>query len=197
MSTKDWLSIEKLVHIFEKSISPSSTVEHNVFLPDLTSNSNSKRQCDIVIRTGTKPRTTTTIVEVQSRSRKFDLTYFQGLIQKMKDVGAQHLICVSTKGFTKTIKEKARELGGTVRLIKLTRSETENLPYEFIKFQFSDNRPIYDFVTPPKIVLIRDKQSDSLHFEMQQPKFIIPELSKVFGINELIQYYFNTFKHEG
>jgi len=66
MSTSDWLTIEKLVQLIEKSISPESLVEHNIFLPDLTSRSNAKRQCDIVIKSGKPPRQTLTIVEVQS-----------------------------------------------------------------------------------------------------------------------------------
>lgn len=146
MSKEDWLTTEKLVQLIEKSLSPESSVEHNVKLPDLTSNSKVKRQCDIVIKTGHSPRETITIVEVQSRTSKFNITFFQGLIQKMRDVGAQHLICVSTQGFTKSIKEKARELGGSVRLVKLTKSDTTSLPV-FSNFSFVNSQPVYDFVS--------------------------------------------------
>lgn len=195
MSKQDWLTIEKLVQLIEKSISPDSTVEHDIKLPDLTSNSNAKRQCDIVIKSGNPPRQTITIVEVQSRNSKFNITFFQGLIQKMRDVGAQHLICVSTEGFTKTIKEKASELGGTVRLVKLTKHDTDSFPINFFKMKFIDSRPIYDFSGAPKMdfkpIKCGQEQEFNLQAQLGELKFILSTQEGVeLGIKELVDHYF-------
>lgn len=197
MSKTDWLTIERLVQLIEKSISPDSIVEHDVKLPDLTSSTNAKRQCDIVIKSGNPPRQTITIVEVQSRTSKFNITFFQGLIQKMRDVGAQHLICVSTEGFTKTIKEKAKDLGGTVRLVKLTKHDTHNFPINFFKINFEDSRPIYDFKETPKIDFKPIKGDEPVNFQSQislgEMKFILSSVEGVeFGIEGLVQHYFNS-----
>ncbi len=101
-----WEMMEEVVSILEKSISPDSRVERNVLLFDL-SGSSVKRQCDIVIRSGTPPRETISIVEVQDRSKRFDVTFFDGLCTKMRKVGAQHLICVSRQEFPKSIIKEA------------------------------------------------------------------------------------------
>lgn len=200
MSNSDWLTIEKLVQLIEKSISPDSKVEHNVKLPDLTSVSNAKCQCDVVITTGNAPRQTITIVEIQSRNKKFDITFFKGLIQKMRDVGAQHLICVSTEGFTSTIKEKAKSLGGTVRLIKLTKHSTNNLPVNFSNLKFTDDRPVYDFNENPRIVFKRmGGKETKINLGLGNCKFILNNISALrreFGIKELVEDYFESNQPE-
>lgn len=194
MSNSDWLTIEKLVQTIEKSLSPDSSVEHDVKLPDLTSNSNVKRQCDIVITTGTPPRHTITIVEVQSRKSKFNITFFQGLVQKMRDVGAQHLICVSTEGFTKTIKQKAQSLGGTVRLVKLNKHDINNFPHQFANFKFIHSTPEYDFVAPPVFEFKKTGETEKeLDFLLGDLTYILssPEKTIELDIKQLIQHYFN------
>jgi hypothetical protein len=193
MSNSDWLTIERLVQILEKSIAPDSSVEHNVKLSDLSSSSNGKRQCDIVIRTGLPPRQTITIVEVQSRKSKFNLTIFQGLIKKMQDVGAQHLICVSTTGFTKTIKEKAMQLGGTVRLVLLTKNDTSTFP-GFFKFTFIDCRPEYEFVSAPRVKALPSltKTFVPITFNVNDKSFILssmPDMQQ--SVKDLVSYYFS------
>lgn len=183
---KHWLSVEKLVHLIEKSISPNSKVEHNVKLPDLTSTSKRLRQCDIVITSGTSKRPTITIVEVQDRTSKLNLNTFQGFEKKMEDVGAQHLICVSKKGFSKTIIDKARTSGGKIRLVTLNKFEPKNFPIElprltviqnisqlkavdFIDFSFTSEKEIGVYI--PKV------------------KFEIPQLNKSFDYISLAQYF--------
>ena len=122
-----WRLTERVISILEKSISPDSVVEHDVDLPDLTKSSKT-RQCDIVIRTGTPPRETITIVEVQDRNSKFDINTFDGICVKMQKVGAQHLICVSRQGFPLSIRKEALKKGPTVRLVTLGELETDEWP---------------------------------------------------------------------
>jgi hypothetical protein len=183
---KHWESIEKLVHLIEKSISPTSTVEHNVKLPDLTSANNNLRQCDIVIKSGTPQRQTITIVEVQDRNSQLNLNTFQGFVQKMHDVGAQHLICVSRKKFSETIVEKARKSGGTIRLVTLSKFEPNNFPIELPSLNVIHNvsqlvireHPEVSFTTQSEIII-----------ELSDIIFEIPQLGKTFDWISLANYY--------
>ena len=127
----DGKDFEHLVKLVEQSISPDSIVEHDVNLPVIGSESGRTRQCDVVIRTGQKPRETITIVEVQDRTSKPDRNTFGGWLDKLNDVGAQHLICVSRHDFPTSIKEKAFKLGGKVRLVTFKELNAVDIPFNF------------------------------------------------------------------
>ena len=138
---KEWIELELLVKLIEKSISPDSIVDHDVWLPVINSKCGAKCKCDIVIRSGKAPRETITIVEVQKRKKKVDKNDFRGWMEKVEEVGAQHLICVSQHDFPKSIKEKAFFSGHKVRLVTLQKLEVENIPlfllntkYEYVNF---------------------------------------------------------------
>jgi hypothetical protein len=136
MITNDGKYLEYLVQLVEKSISPDSIVEHDIKLPILNSREGATTQCDIVIRTGNKPRETITIIEIQDRKSQVKPNDFRGWQQKLQDVGAQHLICVSRKEFPSSIKEKAAMSGNTVRLMTLKELSAEQIPLNFFKHQF-------------------------------------------------------------
>lgn len=123
-----WITLEKLATIVERHIEPNARVRRNVTLPVLGSSSGRTRQCDIVIEAGKKPRVTTSIVEAQKRKDKPEIGEFDGWIEKMREVGAQHLICVSKTGYPKSIEEKADQIGPTVRLLTLKQLEQGNWP---------------------------------------------------------------------
>lgn len=127
----DWENLERIVQLIEKSISPEAIVEHDVKLPVIGSESGRTRQCDVVIRSGQKPRETITIVEVQDRTSKPDVNTFGGWMKKLEQVGAQHLICVSRHDFPISIKEEAFKLGGTVKLVTLKELNIEDIPFDF------------------------------------------------------------------
>jgi len=110
--------IERVAGLLERALAPGTTVHHDVNLPDLT-NPPHERQCDVVVTSGIPPRTTRTIVEVQRRGKKVEVGHFDGWVTKMRDVGAQHLVCVSATGFPASIIAKAARLGPTVRLLTL------------------------------------------------------------------------------
>lgn len=135
--SNDGKEFEHLVRLVEQSISPDSVVEHDVDLPVIDSESGRTRQCDVVIRSGQKPRETITIVEVQDRTSKPDINTFEGWLGKLEEVGAQHLICVSRHDFPSSIKEKAIGLGNTVRLITVKELSAENIPMNII---FTDRK---------------------------------------------------------
>ncbi len=133
----NWKEIERLVQLIEMSISPGASVVHNVNLPILSSRSGATAQCDIVIKEGNPPRETVSIVEVQNRGKRVNINDFRGWKQKLQDVGAQHLICVSRQSFPESIKEQAQLSGSSIRLVTLGTSEIENIPLDFFRVHFS------------------------------------------------------------
>lgn len=114
---------EKVVTILERHIDQSARVFCDVLLPVVADPQMEPRQIDVLIETGTKARPTRTIVEVQDRKSKPQPTEFDGWLKKMEDVGAQHLMCVTKAGYTKTILKKAANRGPTVRLFTLEQLE--------------------------------------------------------------------------
>lgn len=131
--------LEQIVHAIEQLIAPDAVVEQNVELPILSSKSGCTAQCDIVIRSGKKPRETITIIEVQDRSKAVDINDFRGWVQKLEDVGAQHLYCVSRNPFPESIKEKVALSGNTIKLITLKELEPGQIPSNFFDFSFRYN----------------------------------------------------------
>lgn len=146
--SSDGISFEKLVQLIEQSINPEAKVEHDVQMPILTSQKGATTQCDVVITTGNPPRETITIIEVQDRDSKPAANDFRGWQQKLDDVGAQHLICVSRKGFTESEIERASQSGNRIRLVTLSELDTESIPLNFFEMYFDfenfDIKPIGD-----------------------------------------------------
>lgn len=124
----DWQLEEKVVALLEGHITSSASVKRNVDLPVLKSTSGRTRQCDVVIVEGNDPRKTISIVEVQKRQSKPEINEFNGWVEKMREVGAQHLICVSSAGFPRSIEEKADEIGPSIRLLTLKELEQRKWP---------------------------------------------------------------------
>ncbi len=130
-SEPQWKTVEKVVALLEKSLAPEARVKHNVKLPCLTTGH--KEQCDVVIEMGQEPRITRTIVEVQKRNERVKPNDFRGWCQKMRDVGANRLICVSAQPFPRSIKDKvAKELGPTVLLVRLEALEAKRWPFQIV-----------------------------------------------------------------
>jgi hypothetical protein len=149
--TPAWRKSEQIAALFERMLSPGATVEHDVRLPGL--GGVGERQCDVVIRYGTPPRQTTAIVEVQRRNARTKISEFQSWIQKMRDVGAQHLYCVSMHEYSKSIvHEVATRHGPTVRLMTLAELSSGGVPGVHL-VQFEHNIPTLHlrFVGTPRL----------------------------------------------
>jgi hypothetical protein len=73
----------------------------------------------VVVTTGPQHRRTRTIVEVQRRGKRVEIGHLGDWVEKMRAVGAQHLVCVSTVGYPASVTDKAARLGPTVRLATL------------------------------------------------------------------------------
>lgn len=127
-----WNVIEQVAGLIEKALTPDAKVQHNIRLPVI--GKKRKRQCDVVITYGSEPRPTISIVEVQKRQRKPDINTFHGWYRKKQEVGAQHLICVSMKGYPKSIiDEVANTYGPTVKLLSLDELQKPSIPgLEFV-----------------------------------------------------------------
>jgi hypothetical protein len=184
MAKKNGSFIEQLVEVIERSISPESTVERNVFLPILGSANGSKAQCDIIIRTGKFPRETITIVEVQDRDRPVEINEFRGWTEKMRSVGAQHLYCVSKKPFPKSIRELAILSGNTVKLILLRQLDENQIPINFFKTTFMyvdwDVRDVKklevvfpSLISPEKMQFLERVRNDLSNLKTNDLKFSI------------------------
>jgi hypothetical protein len=137
MEINDGRYFEQIVQIIEKSIDPNASIEHDVMMPVLNSPSGRKRQCDIVITTGKKPRETVSIVEVQDRKTKVEINEFNGWLSKLNEIGAQHLICVSKQEFPESIQEVAAQNGNRVRLIQLTNFPSSKIPLDIFFNDFN------------------------------------------------------------
>ena len=136
MIKNDGSFLERLVQVIEQSLAPGSIVERNIKLPVLNSKSGRTAQCDVIIRTGLPPRETITIIEVQDRLAPVDINDFRGWLEKLEEVGAQHLYCVSRKPFPESIKENATESGNKVKLVTLAEIDSDQIPINFFKTTF-------------------------------------------------------------
>lgn len=125
----EWKYKERLVGLLEKQIAPDATVTHNEFLTEPLTGT--RRQCDVVIRRGGPLRESVTIVEVQKRKKEVSLPTYQGWITKFQMLQAQHLICVSEKGFSSNVVSDAATRGNIVRLLTLAEL-SEPWPVKFV-----------------------------------------------------------------
>ncbi|EOX4130681.1 hypothetical protein ACPF4J_003850, partial [Vibrio cholerae] len=129
--------LEKIVESIERSISPFSSIRQNVMLPVLNSPTGRTRQCDVIIESGPEFRRNLTIVEVQDRKSQVNIATFNDWLQKLDDVGANSLICISRQEFPESIKEVARFQGNRVLLVNIKEETPETLPLKFLSFYLS------------------------------------------------------------
>jgi hypothetical protein len=170
-----WKEKEIIVAFIEQCICPKAIVKHNVNLPVLNSKTGRTRQCDVVIVEGKEPRETISIVEVQDRGKKVDINMFGGWIDKLREVGAQHLICVSKIGFPESVIEKAEQIGSSVRLIKFEEVKEKEWPAKFLKKTVSNPQRkilgVHDADLHFK--LDRNISTANLEFDMNEKCFLI------------------------
>jgi len=138
---------------------PAAKIQHDVRLPIL-GQASGFRQCDVVVWHGSPPRQTITIVEVQKRNKKPTLAEFHGWCQKMRDVGAQHLICVSALGYPKSIiDDVARRHGPTVRLMTLAEVESREVADLTLLSSLTHRHPEFSFRVTGNLLLARGSES--------------------------------------
>lgn len=126
-----WALQERVVALIEKAIDPDATITRNVFLPNLVTGK--KRQCDIVIEVGKPPRVTTTLVEVQKRKSRVKISDISNWWEKKKQLGAQHIICVSELAFPKSAIDQVEQVyGPSMRLVRLSNLEKGDWPIQIV-----------------------------------------------------------------
>lgn len=186
---KAWEVNERIAAILEKWLVPNATVRHNVRLPVLGSPTRKMRQCDVVIEYGMVPRSSLTIVEVQKRKSKPSITMFHGWVEKMRQVGAQQLICVSEAGYPESIIEDvANKLGPTVKLMTLREIEqTQSLPLILLPGLIY-RKPTFEIVHVGPIN--RDTSDDidrmSIEIRSDDKVFSVDDFPETIDLNQLI-----------
>lgn len=184
-----WRVVEKVAALLEKSLTPLAKVEHNVFLPVI--GKSRKRQCDVVITYGERPRQTVAIVEVQKRDRKPDINTFHGWCHKMQEVGAQHLICVSIRGYPKSIiDEVATRYGPTVKLLTLSELKEAKLPgLDFISPFLFHNRHHFTLESAGPGVKVENHPTDqNLTLGSDSKVFTLDDSNEMQSLDELIDH---------
>jgi hypothetical protein len=191
-----WKLVEKVVALLEKALSPDAKVQHNVKLPVIGQPDREPRQCDVVITRGSHPRQTITIVEVQKRQSKPDINTFNGWVEKMREVGAQSLICVSVKGFPSSILSKvANQIGPTVRLMTLANLANPNM-LGLVMMPFLVHRTgqfrIKSIGTVQIQLLAETLGSDRLEINTDDKLFTVGGAESPLSLNELVSQSLTT-----
>ncbi len=180
-----WKTIEKIVALLETALSPVAHVEHNVYLPVIGRPDRKPRQCDIVIKSGQTPRQTITIVEVQKRKSKPNITTFHGWIEKMREVGAQHLICVSALGFPQSIiDDVAMRYGPAIHLATLEELEQLNIPGLMLGNYLLHQKPRFSLEQVSKITVEPNPDTEYL-FSSNDEVFTLGDRVERLNIVEL------------
>lgn len=180
IETPDWEKFEFIVAFIEKVINPDAVVEHDVWLYE--HRAKRKVQCDVVIKNGKPPRDTLTIVEVQKRKKKVDRHTFNVWCAKRDNVRAQHLICVSQKGFDKTVVETAKEEGKGARLVTVMKPESISLPLTF------ENGQLVVFIPKPRVVGYSLVAGGIVPSQFEAGSAWFTRDGKRIGLNELTRY---------
>ncbi len=174
-----WKIKEKIVTILERHLAHGAKIERDQNLKVITSKSGRTRQCDVVITEGTKARPTISIVEVQQRGSKPSIGDFSNWLIKMEEVGAQHLICVSEKGFPASVIEKAEERGPSVRLLTLKELEHSDTPFQ-LGF-FSDELQIVRY---DELVGLQMELEHLVRQDKNKSNSLPNPFQKIFRVNE-------------
>jgi hypothetical protein len=191
-ANSDWRLTEQLVATLEKFTSPDSKVEHNVLLSVIGRPERKPRQFDVVITTQINPhRKHIAVVEVQKRNSKPSLTTFHGWIKKMREVGAHQLICVSLRGFPKSIIDEVKNSFGesVISLMKLTEFDPllnpQNINLDFELNVKNNNWKIEGMTTPQVEATAKKHQPQEIKKEEQV--FMIGDSGKM-NLRELCEY---------
>lgn len=104
----DWKELEYLVAMIQKQLSPDATVQHNVMLNGV--DSETKRQIDVLVEQNIGQYTMQIVIDCKDYAKPIDVKgveEFHGLVQ---DVRAHKGALVCPSGFTKAALKRARKL---------------------------------------------------------------------------------------
>lgn len=104
----DWKELENLVAMIQKQLSPDASVQHNVMLEVI--DSETKRQIDVLVEQNIGQYTMRIVIDCKDYSRPVDVKgveEFHGLVQ---DVRAHKGALVCPAGFTKSALKRAKKL---------------------------------------------------------------------------------------
>jgi len=104
----DWKQLEYLVAMIQKQLSPDASVQHNVMLDGV--DSETKRQIDVLVEQNIGQYTMQIVIDCKDYAKPVDVKgveEFNGLVQ---DVRAHKGALVCPSGFTKAALKRARKL---------------------------------------------------------------------------------------
>lgn len=104
----DWKELEYLVAMIQKQLSPDASVQHNVMLDGIESET--KRQIDVLVEQNIGQYTMRIVIDCKDYSKPVDVKgveEFHGLVQ---DVKAHKGALVCPSGFTKSALKRAKKL---------------------------------------------------------------------------------------
>lgn len=104
----DWKALETLVAMIQKQLSPGASVQHNIMLDGI--DSETKRQIDVLVEQNIGQYTMRIVIDCKDYAKPIDLKgveEFHGLVQDVR-VHKGALVCPS--GFTKAALRRARKL---------------------------------------------------------------------------------------
>ena len=104
----DWKELESLVAMIQKQLSPEASVQHNVMLDGI--DSETKRQIDVLVEQNIGQYTMRIVIDCKDYSKPVDvkgIEEFHGLVQ---DVRAHKGALVCPAGFTKSALKRAQKL---------------------------------------------------------------------------------------
>ncbi len=151
-----WKKLQIIVSHIEKAIGRECEVIHEDWMMDRRTNPPTPRQIDVAIRVKQASRTLVMIVEVQKRKKKVDFPTLDQWISKTRGVGANRLVCVSEKGYTKTAVELARHHGDFVDLFQIT--PHDGTPPEIPKLEMQIGAPQWRLV---EVGLLLDREAET------------------------------------
>lgn len=189
-----WKSSEEIAGMLEKILTPTAFVKHNVMLPVIGQPNRKPRQCDVVITYGDNPRQIIAIVEVQKRKKRPDINTFQGWLAKMREVGAQQLICVSALGYPQSIIDLvATQIGPTVKLMTLHDLELSRKPDDiFMIADFVTRNPKFEVLKVDIMKLKGEPSKYTLNLSSEDKVFSIAEDANLINLHELISNALNN-----
>lgn len=192
---ESWKDKEKIVALLEKFISPDCQVEHNKFLPVLGRPNREPRQFDVVVTTSLQAnRKHIAVFEVQKRGSKPDINTFGGWIVKMREVGANQLICVSEAGFPQSIIDEVKDTYGQDVVTLMTLKEFDvltNPQLVNMDFTFEPTNKHFEIVNIEPIHLEEEAQIhvDTIKepFNLNKPIFTIKNSIIKINIRDLVR----------
>jgi len=130
------------------------------------------------------------------RNKRPDITTFHGWVQKMREVGAQQLICVSAKGYSDSVvDEVATRLGPTVKLLTLEDLEAGKELSGFVLVpHLTEITPKFSVTDLGPIRFLKPLDLPETQVTLTEKVFSVEDDAEPISINDVLVRYLNSAK---